>query len=294
MGISVIIPYYYGNKYLSNLADVLAENIKDYEERFHERIEVLFINDSPGDIIEETFLKKIKGYYRIIENEKNCGIHGTRVHGILEASQEYIWMLDQDDAVSARWLSSQYSCIKKGSVDMVIANGIRQIDSKDYPIFKNETALRDGTTIAPYIAYGNVIASPGQCLIRKEAIPRFWMEHILTENCADDMYLWMLMLSEKKNISFNAEFLYTHVATGENFSANERQTIQSEYRVIELLKEHGGVKESYLKFYAKRLRIREKVMFGIKNKSLANVYYFWTEVGKFLVFCWMKYFVVKR
>ena len=31
MGVSVIIPYYHGNKYLENLSKVLADNIKEYE-----------------------------------------------------------------------------------------------------------------------------------------------------------------------------------------------------------------------------------------------------------------------
>ena len=113
MGVSVIIPYYHGNKYLENLSKVLADNIKEYEKKFDEKIEILFINDSPGDALEKEFLKEISGYYRIIENNKNYGIHKTRVNGICEASQEYIWMLDQDDIVSERWLLSQFECIQK-------------------------------------------------------------------------------------------------------------------------------------------------------------------------------------
>ena len=66
---------------------------------------------------------------------------------------------------------------------MVIANGKRQISGKDYPIFKNDKTLKDATTIAPYVAFGNVIASPGQCLIRKSAIPVFWMENIVLMIC---------------------------------------------------------------------------------------------------------------
>lgn len=242
MGVSVIIPYYHGNKYLENLSKVLADNIKEYEKKFDEKIEILFINDSPGDALEKEFLKEISGYYRIIENNKNYGIHKTRVNGICEASQEYIWMLDQDDIVSERWLLSQFECIQKYKTDMVIANGKRQISGKDYPIFKNDKTLKDATTIAPYVAFGNVIASPGQCLIRKSAIPVFWMENILWENCADDMYLWMLMFGEKLNISYNPEYLYTHVSTGENFSSNEKQTIYSEYKVIDLYGKQGALK----------------------------------------------------
>ena len=108
--------------------------------------------------------------------------------------------------------------------------------------------------------------------IRKSAIPVFWMENILWENCADDMYLWMLMFGEKLNISYNPEYLYTHVSTGENFSSNEKQTIYSEYKVIDLLRKAGGIKEWYLRFYAERLKIRNRYLFEIKKKWLSQIY----------------------
>jgi len=292
LGVSVVIPYYYGNKYLKKLSEILWSNIKEYEKKFEGKIEILFVNDSPQDIIDESFLENLSGYYRIIKNEKNYGIHKTRVNGILEAEQEYIWMLDQDDDVSETWLPSQYACIQKSKADMVIANGYRQISGKACPIFKTEKKLKDATTIAPYVAYGNVIASPGQCLIRKEAIPKFWMEHILWENCADDMYLWMLMFGEKRSIVYNSEYLYTHISTGENFSSNEKQTIFSENKVIELLRKSGCIKERYLRFYSKRLKIRNKYFFEIKGKWLPKIYYFVTEVEKFLVCCFVKYLKV--
>ena len=201
-------------------------------------------------------------------------------------------MLDQDDIVSERWLLSQSECIQKYKTDMVIANGKRQISGKDYPIFKNDKTLKDATTIAPYVAFGNVIASPGQCLIRKSAIPVFWMENILWENCADDMYLWMLMFGEKRSIAYNSEYLYTHISTGENFSSNEKQTIFSENKVIELLRKSGCIKERYLRFYSKRLKIRNKYFFEIKGKWLPKIYYFVTEVEKFLVCCFVKHLKV--
>ena len=71
MGVSVVIPYYYGNKYLKKLSEILWSNIKEYEKKFEGKIEILFVNDSPQDIIDESFLENLSGYYRIIKNEKN-------------------------------------------------------------------------------------------------------------------------------------------------------------------------------------------------------------------------------
>lgn len=288
-GVSIIVPYYHGNKYLAKLADMLSGSISDFEEKTTGKAEVIFVNDSPGDRLNKEYLKKLDGHYKILENDVNYGIHKTRVYGIKEARYKYVLLLDQDDEISRHCLRSQYNCIKMQKADLIIANGVRQIRGKDCLIFKNDKALKDAATIVPYIAYGNVIASPGQCLIRKEAIPQFWMENILSENCADDMYLWLLMFGEKSKVGWNLAVLYTHISTGENFSSNEKQTILSERKVIGLLREYGKIKERYLQFYEKRLEFREKFFFGIKVKSVASLYYYCTEIYKKMIFYIIKY-----
>lgn len=165
---------------------------------------------------------------------------------------------------------------------------MRKIGDKKHPIFKNIRWHKDATTLAPYVAIGNVIASPGQCLIRKNAVPVFWLKNILSENCADDMYLWMLMLGEKKRIVINSEFLYTHVATGNNFSSDEKQTIRSERKVITLLVQSGLIEKKYLRYYKKRLDMREKFMFGIKSGILAKTYYCLCEIQKRMVLIYLR------
>ena len=55
MGVSVIIPYYHGNKYLENLSKVLADNIKEYEKKFDEKIEILFIMIVLGMLWKKNF-----------------------------------------------------------------------------------------------------------------------------------------------------------------------------------------------------------------------------------------------
>ena len=277
-GISIIIPYYCGNKYLSAMAERLKRCIDQYYSVFNEKIEIIIVNDSPWEKIEEELLTAVKGYYKIITNNKNSGIHQTRVNGIKESSQTYILMLDQDDKIEDTWLLSQYKIMYGSNIDLLIANGVRRYSDKDVPIFRNLKWLKDARTFAPYVALGNVIASPGQCLIRKSAIPGFWLNNILKENCADDMYLWMLMLGEKRHVEVNPDILYIHVFTGNNFSADEMQTIKSERKVIQLLRNSGLVQERYLKYYSNRLARREKYFFKIKNRNLAQIYYVFSEL----------------
>ena len=42
-----------------------------------------------------------------------------------------------------------------------------------------------------YLKVGTQIISPGQCLIKKKAIPEFWKTNLVRVNGADDYYLWL-------------------------------------------------------------------------------------------------------
>ena len=188
-GISVVIPFYCGNSYLETMAEQLKKNINNFKSDLKNvEVEVILVNDSPWSTIDESKLSAIKQSYKIVVNKKNSGIHQSRVNGINIASCDYILLLDQDDKISENYFESQYEKAMKENADLIIANGVRKIGDKKHPIFKNIRWHKDATTLAPYVAIGNVIASPGQCLIRKNAVPVFWLKNILSENCADDMY----------------------------------------------------------------------------------------------------------
>ena len=105
--ITIVIPFYYGNKYICNLLEKLnksacfAENLK---------IETLIVNDSPDCQID--FINYSNLNISVITNSKNMGIHYSRVAGIMNAQGKYIIMLDQDDELSEKALLLQYDGIK--------------------------------------------------------------------------------------------------------------------------------------------------------------------------------------
>ena len=92
--ISVIIPLYKGKRFIPKLIDMFEQNAKKVDEK----VEIIFINDFPGEEINETFSNPYLDI-KLINNEKNYGIHFSRVRGIHNASGKYIYMLDQDDEI---------------------------------------------------------------------------------------------------------------------------------------------------------------------------------------------------
>ena len=122
--ISVIIPYYQGQKYLQDLLSMMERNAGILRAEAGRELEVLLVNDSPWEKLEEQIPQRdtmISYRLRVLTNPENGGIHATRVNGLKAAEGEFIQFLDQDDRITDRCLLSQYMAI--GDADFVIGNG---------------------------------------------------------------------------------------------------------------------------------------------------------------------------
>lgn len=229
MKISAIIPFYYGNDYIGNLLEMFEINVSNVEVD----LELIFVNDSPSveiQIPEREYSFTI----RIITNERNQGIQRTRIVGIEEAKGDYIVMLDQDDLIAGNWLDSQMNTI--GDADFCIANGYEtQTLGNKKALYKNYSEQLNCLRLNCYYYYRNPIISPGQVLIKKDAIPKGWLTNPFKENGADDALLWMLMLLEKKQGVLNEDKLYIHVYTGNNTSLNTDKMMRSTFELTDAL-----------------------------------------------------------
>ena len=85
MDISIITPIYNGNKYLNSYLKMIEDATSIISD-----VEVIWVNDSPNVPLEydKELAKNID--LQIIENEKNSGIHKSRVNGLTKAKGEYI------------------------------------------------------------------------------------------------------------------------------------------------------------------------------------------------------------
>ncbi len=95
--VSVIVPVYNSEKYLSTCLDSILMQTLPLDE-----IEVLLINDGSTDLSEEI----CKEYCLLNENFKlfnkeNEGLSSTRNYGINVAKGKYIAYLDSDDSYSS-------------------------------------------------------------------------------------------------------------------------------------------------------------------------------------------------
>lgn len=202
MHISVIIPLFHGEKYISMLLDNLQENIEYVNQYFLCSMEVIFINDCEDDV-SEIDLTTWPMPIRFLSNGKNMGIHYSRIQGVKIAEGKYILFLDQDDHIDKSFIYSQLT--KMEEADVIICNGIYR--NNRLIIQNKRERIEDQEHFFPIM---NMIISPGQALIKKDMIPYEWTKFILSGNYCDDAFLWLLMKNEGAKFKVNNEVLYYH------------------------------------------------------------------------------------
>lgn len=251
MDISVITPVYNGNKYLNHYMKMMNMAVGNTEAL----VEVILVNDSPSIDIEFD-RKLVKGYeVRIVENEINSGIHASRVHGLKESSGRYILFLDQDDLISEHSLETQYAAVK--DADVVLGNGLFEINGKREKIFGNRFSQRFATHEWVYKWIRDFIVSPGQCLIKKSSIPEYWKNNTIKNNGTDDYLLWLLMFNNNMKMVCNYNTVYLHRNTGVNISADEEKMTGSTNEMLKILENYQNYNRDTVRFMRRRIEYKK-------------------------------------
>lgn len=267
MKVSVIVPLFKGDAYIDNIIEMIKKNALSINKMEQEiDIELLLVNDSPDIPIELMELNDDNAFkMQIINNDKNIGIHGSRVRGLREAQGEYILFLDQDDKIVDDCIVSQIMCIDRA--DVCIGNGYKVENNQRKKIYRHYQKQRLATKEDVFLKAACQIVSPGHCLIRKSAIPQEWYNYIVSVNGADDLFLWILMFEKKKKFCLNPKEIYEHIDTGTNVSRDNWGMTKSAYNIIELMKKCECIRYTSIKKYERRIAFWENLQnySGIKK-----------------------------
>ncbi len=214
MTISFIIPLFKGNKFLSKILGNIEAVSKHIKNKENHEVELVFVNDDPDCRVNEIEVYTYIDNIIVYNNEENKGIHATRVKGLDLSSGEYICFLDQDDYIDDTFGWKMLSRALETDAEVVLCNGIYRNNRKIYNS-SNEVY----TAISKeYFHSLTAIISPGQTLIRKNAIPIEWKANILKANYCDDAFLWCLLKNQNAKFEFVDELLYFHKEDGQNQS----------------------------------------------------------------------------
>lgn len=249
--ISVVVPLYYGNRYVKK---IIAQ-IEKAKGCLECEMELVFVNDSPEAPIESechSDVLKILCY----EMKEHKGIHGARVEGVKRCHGEFVLFLDQDDEISERYFISQLE--KMEGADAVLCRSME--DGRFY--YPASLDLASHITFERMLSHGNSICSPGQVLLRHDAIPHVWLENMIRNNGADDWMLWFAFLKEGHKFHFNDEILFEHKLHRDNTSFNDEEMSKSESEINYILYKEGIINDVE----------NDKLVQLIKNRDLHRIH----------------------
>ncbi|WP_139904172.1 glycosyltransferase family 2 protein [Clostridium thermarum] len=213
---SIIVPLYKGNKYIKKIIEI-AQHWTSLDDKL--KPEIIFVNDFPVQpIVLPQWKNKYNIFIKVIENQHNMGIHHSRIVGLEHAIGDYIVFLDQDDLLNENYLISQLQHLKDG--EAVICNGLYRNGEK---IFSASNPMKKEYSFKEYLYCGYPLVSLGQLLIKRNTIPKEWLNNIMIYNGWDDHFLWALMMAHNVKVNINEEILYVHEEDGSNASFNWKQ-----------------------------------------------------------------------
>lgn len=245
--ISVIIPLYFGEKYIPSLISMFEKNKRTLNGLA--KLEVIFIKDSL-EPWKQTIYSHPDFDIKILSNTENQGIQYSRAKGITAAVGDYIHMLDQDDTITDNYYYSQLC--KIGNKDMIVCNGIKEYETYNKLLYRFYPMQLTVKFPFFYTHFSCRILSPGQCLLKKKCIPSVWLNNILKHSGTDDFFLWLLLFQEKIQIGINRQQLYRHTHTGDNLSLNTNKMNMSLEEMIKLCYSLNCVKIKWLKTIERR------------------------------------------
>ena len=133
--VSIVIPLYNAEKYFGECLDsILAQTFTDFE--------VIVVDDCSTDsspAIVESYAPKFNGRLRYFKTKKNTG-SGTapRNFGIVYSRGEYLYLMDNDDAITPTALEELYALAKKFDADVIHCEKYYEVPEK----FWNDAEFR--------------------------------------------------------------------------------------------------------------------------------------------------------
>jgi glycosyltransferase involved in cell wall biosynthesis len=202
--ISVIIPVYNTEKYLSQCLDsVLAQTFDDFE--------VICVNDGSPDRCGEILADYAGKDKRIkVITQENQGVSAARNHALKNASGEYIVFLDADDLLAPCFLRKMATVLEQNpEAQMVWCNSV---ESEEIPSFNNcNKPCKAEVYESPFAHYflrhkPCIVSSVWAKIFKKEVLDG--LEFPEDQTCGEDLVVLYQALYRMHQAAFIAEDLF--------------------------------------------------------------------------------------
>jgi glycosyltransferase involved in cell wall biosynthesis len=217
--VTVVIPVYNRERYVGEaVASVLEQSFREFE--------LLVIDDASTDRTSEIVRSFRDPRLRLVRNERNQGIPGTRNEGIRLARGTYLAFLDSDDRARPERLMRQVAFLSRNSDHVGVGSWIRWIDS--------EGRLRRGVKRKPLsheqIAAERLFRSGLEnttSMTRTEVLRKFGHDESYT--LGSDFAMWARIAAEHRLANIPEVLVYkrTHPDRTSRLKASRKQQLRS-------------------------------------------------------------------
>lgn len=242
--ISVIIPVYNAEKYLSSCLDsVLNQTFSD--------IEIICVDDCSTDaspaILEEYCNKDSR--IRILRNAVNLRAADTRNVGLDNARGKYIYFIDADDYIDSGYLEELHAVSEKTGADIVMNINIRtDTDGKiaDYVHPPMPKLPDNGGYLSNAVAIEQTFCVVWMRLFKRQFLEDYQIRFQRVNMTEDNVFHFMTNVNASSIYAFRGKYAYNYVlhndsVTGIVKANNQRDyvTMKANDIIYDYLSSHG-------------------------------------------------------
>lgn len=272
MTISLIIPVYNGERYISNcLCSLLKQTYTDWK--------AILINDGSTDnslSVLQLFARRDSRF--IVFSQNNQGVAAARNKGIIEAQGEYVTFLDVDDTLTPDCLEKMVNQFEE-DVDIVV--------TAFYVVRKNKKKKKhvENATLGRVDYLKRVLCGQyGWELCAKMYKRKLFNNSISVPQCiriGEDAVVYMQMVARACKVKIINEALYNYIqypssASHQRSVAFAEETLQAAFYIDHLLKKesfyqeiHNEIDAMYLLFYSNSTR---RAFLGLRHPFVYQIY----------------------
>ncbi|MEN3797512.1 glycosyltransferase [Aeromonas caviae] len=184
-------------------------------------LDIVIVNDGGAVISKDVFHNKNPDIITIINNSVSLGGNKARNQGVLAASGDIIFFLDDDDAYTADTISKKLRLFESDSQLALVYTGVQFVmsDNLDLVVRKKQPIADKELSLKHLLSRGNLIGPTSCAAVRKSA---FIAAGMFDEKLGamQDYELWLRMIQHGKVMSDGGlNLIYTIHSSGAQISS---------------------------------------------------------------------------
>ncbi len=283
--LSIVIPFYKGERYISRLITSLTGSMKTAGNKFQvEIIVVIDSDDTDSAAVQELLLSLLSGapqfFLSVQKNATNLGVAMARNTGKKMATGKFITFIDQDDYVDLAYFRALQANLSE-KYDFFLLNGLLTYETNN---FKRAIFVYRYRVTFGIIACSNFLITPGIMVMNRSKVTHDFRQVSAKRAGSDDWAFYLELLSgRKRRYRYIMDHLFYYVVHENNFHHSKLNFLLSQIRTIQhFQKENTGNLTLRMKVLSLRFRLKLNLQM-ISSKTLTP-----GDVAGFLSLAWIE------